>query len=638
MKKERTKFQLLIRSHLREVKGSLSLAALCMLGYTMTELLAPWPLKIIFDHILLNKPWPAWLAWLHPLLQAEGGFQQIRNFTSIDHNGKVLAIVVLALSIMVLAAARGMCSYFQLFITSRVGFQLVYRLRRELFAHLARLSLSYHTRARSGELLTKITSDTSTLKDIFAQSTLEFGSHILMLLGMFGIMFVLNATLSLIVLATFPVLLYALFFIYARVKASARKQREREGRIASRISEVLRSVSLVQAFAQEKYEQERFETESNATLEESIKTARLEAAASRTVEIISSFGLCAVVFFGAVKVLDGQLTPGDVLIFTAYLTSLYKPLRQLARLSSQFSKASVSAERISEILAAETETPDLPNAIPASHLQGAIAFHHVSFNYSAGKSVLRDVSFTAQPGQRVALVGASGAGKSTIASLILRLYDPSEGAIFVDGVPIKLYERESLRREIGVVLQDTILFGASMRENIAYGKPNATIEEIELAARLAYAHDFIRALPEGYDTVIGERGSTLSGGQRQRICLARAFLKKPSLLILDEPTSAIDAESSALIQQAIAQVQRDKTTIVIAHHFSFIQDFDLILVLNDGAIVERGTHEELLRRRGYYYDLYRLQGEQQRTIDLPSHHHALPQVNWEASGIYPLHV
>jgi ATP-binding cassette subfamily B protein/subfamily B ATP-binding cassette protein MsbA len=316
---------------------------------------------------------------------------------------------------------------------------------------------------------------------------------------------------------------------------------------------------------------------------------------------------------------------------------MHKPLRHLARLSSQFSKASVSAERISEILAAETETPDLPNAVPAANLQGEIAFQRVSFQYNDGAPALRDVSFVVRAGQRVALVGASGAGKSTLASLLLRLYDPSGGTILLDNVPLKMYERESLRRELGVVLQDTILFGASIRENIAYGKPNATMVEIEAAARLAYAHDFINALPDGYDTVIGERGATLSGGQRQRLCLARAFLKQPSILLLDEPTSAIDAESAALIQQAMAQVQRDKTTLVIAHQFAFIKDFDLILLLRDGAIVERGTHAELLRQRGHYYELYRAQGEPEHTtIALPQPHPA--QVNGEACGIYPLHV
>ncbi len=593
-KKTSTKFRKIVRQHLWQVKWSILFAAFCMLGFTLTELLSPWPLKIIFDNILLEKPLES-STWAGAILR----------------NNKFYSVIAVSLGILLIAFFRASFSYFQLFVTSRLGFQLVYQLRRELFSHLQRLSLSFHHRSRSGELLTKITSDTSTLKDIFAESALNFTTHLLTLLGMFGIMFYLNWKLSLIVLSTFPVLLYSLFFIYGRVKASARKQREREGRIASRISEVLRSVSIVQAFARENYEQERFESESRETLAESIKTARMEAAASRAVEIISAFSIFAVVLFGSLQVIDGVMSPGEVLVFTAYLTSMYKPLRQLARLSSQFSKATISAERISEILETEIETPDSPMAIAASRLHGEISFHRVSFDYGAGKQVLNDVSFTIKSGQRVALVGASGVGKSTIASLILRFYDPTEGAIFIDGLHLKMYQRESLRREIGIVLQDTVLFGASIRENIAYGKPDSTINEIEAAARVAYAHDFITALPDGYDTVIAERGSTLSGGQRQRICLARALIKKPSILILDEPTSAIDVESANLIRQALEREQHGKTTIVIAHHFALIENFDLILVLKDGAIVERGTHAQLLQQRGYYYDLYRLQGMQE---------------------------
>ena len=614
-KKQTTKFREIVSHHLWEVKWSILFAALCMLGFTLTELLSPWPLKIIFDHILLEKPLES-SPWAGAILR----------------DNKFYSVIAVSLGILLIASFRASFSYFQLFVTSRLGYQLVYQLRRELFSHLQRLSLSFHHRSRSGELLTKITSDTTTLKDIFAESALNFSTHLLTLLGMFSIMFYLNWKLGLIVLATFPVLLYSLFFIYRRVKVSARKQREREGLIASRISEVLRSVSIVQAFARENYEQERFESESRETLAESIKTARMEAAASRTVEIISAFSVCAVVLFGSLQVIDGLMTPGDVLIFTAYLTSMYKPLRQLARLSSQFSKAMVSAERISEILETEIETPDLPVAIAASRLRGEISFNRVSFNYGNNKQVLDDVSFTIQSGQRVALVGASGVGKSTIASLILRFYDPQEGAIFIDGVQLKMYRRESLRREIGVVLQDTVLFGVSIRENIAYGKPNATMDEIEAAAKTAYAHDFISALPDGYDTVIAERGSSLSGGQRQRICLARAFIKKPSILILDEPTSAIDVESAKLIQLAIEREQRGKTTIVIAHHFSFIENFDLILVLKNGAIVERGTHQQLLNIRGYYSDLYQLQ----RTNEKPHQPPRKPEIAWEKMGLYPL--
>jgi ATP-binding cassette subfamily B protein/subfamily B ATP-binding cassette protein MsbA len=587
-----------MREHLGEVKGSLVISALCMIGFTLTELVSPWPLKIIFDHILLDQSLPPSLSWLDGLITS----------------GKTVAVVVLSLSILLFAGFRGMFAYFQTFITSRIGYEMVYRLRRELFSHLQQLSLSYHARARTGELLTKVVGDTTALKDVFAESALNFGSHLLTVVGMFIVMFALNWKLSLVALASFPVLCYSLFFIYGRVKASARLQRESEGIVASRIHEMLSSLHLVRAFARESHEQERFERESIHTLDEGIRTARMEAAATRTAEIISSASLAAVVLFGALQVLAGRMMPGEVLVFTAYLASMYKPLRTLARITSQFSKAMASAERIADIFKTEPDTIDDHQGVCAISLNGEIIFKNVSFDYGDGKGVLRDVSFHIKSGQRVAFVGASGAGKSTIASLLLRFYEPQEGEILIDGIEIRKYERESLRRQIGVVLQESVLFGASISENIAYGKPNATDAEIEAAARAAHAHGFIESLPEAYDTIIGERGSTLSGGQRQRICLARAIIKRPSLLILDEPTSAIDAESSILIQHAINRLQQGKTTIVISHQFAGIENFDQILVLRNGEIVERGTHDQLLRQGGYYFELFNLQQPEDSSV------------------------
>lgn len=563
-----------------------------MFGFTLTELISPWPLKIIFDHILLDKSLSKSLGWLDRLLVY----------------GKPAAVVVLSLSIVVIASFRGAFAYLHTFITSRVGYEMVYRLRMELFAHLQQLSLSFHARTRTGELLTKVVSDTSALKDVFAESAVNFLSHLLTVGGMFVIMFVLNWRLGLVALASFPAVCYALFAVYRRIKASARSQREREGMVASRIHEVLSSLHLVRAFAREKHEQERFEKESSRTLEEGVRTARMEAAATRSVEIISAAGLSAVVLFGAMQVIWGRMLPGEVLIFTAYLNSMYKPLRTLARISSQFSKAMASAERIAEIFKIEPERLEDHHGLRVESLRGEIVFNNVSFGYGDGKGVLRNVSFAIAPGQRVAFVGASGAGKSTIASLLLRFYEPQAGEILIDGVEIRKYERESLRRQIGVVLQDSILFGASIRENIAYGKPQATDEEIAAAAREARAHEFIADLPDGYDTIIGERGSTLSGGQRQRLCLARALIKRPSVLLLDEPTSAIDAESSALIQQTINRLLEGKTMLVISHQFAGIENFDQILVLRNGTIVERGTHRQLLHQQGYYSELFHLQG------------------------------
>ena len=589
-KKTRT-LAAIVREHLFEVRGSLILSAFCMAGFTLTELIAPWPLKIIFDHILLDKRLPVSLIWLSPVISF----------------GKPAAVIAISLAILLIALFRGVFAYFQSFITSRIGYELVYRLRSELFGHLQQLSLSFHARVRTGELLTKVVSDTSALKDVFAESALTFTSHLLTVIGMFIIMFTLNWRMGLIVLATFPFLSYALFGVYRRIKASARMQREREGAVASRIHEVLSSLQIVRAFAREKLEQERFDRDSTYTLEEGIRTARMEAAATRSVEIISAAGLCAVVLFGALQVIGGRMLPGEVLIFTAYLTSMYKPLRTLARISSQYSKAMASAERIAEILRIEPELVDDKQGVKVSSLKGEIVFRDVSFDYGDGIDVLNNVSFTISAGERIALVGASGAGKSTIANLLLRFYQPQSGKILIDGLEIEKYQRQSLRRRIGVVMQESILIGASIRENIAYGKTDATDKEIEEAAIEASAHEFISKLPEGYETIIGERGSTLSGGQRQRICLARAIIKQPSLLILDEPTSAIDAESTMLIQNALNKLQQGKTMIVISHQFAGIEEFDQILVLKNGRIIEQGTHTQLIALKGYYHDLFYLQ-------------------------------
>lgn len=579
------------------MKGGLALAAVCTLGVVALDLLAPWPLKILFDHILLEKPLGSALSFLDGVLA----------------RGPLVALATLAAMIVLIALGKAAFLYFQVFQTSRIGYQLVFELRRELFQHLQGLSLSYHNRARAGDLLNRITSDTHNLRDTFTESALAFGTHLLTIVGMLVVMFALNWRLALIAAVTFPLLLVVLILFYARVKATMKKQRRREGKIAARLGEVFATVPLVRAFGRERYEIAQFETQSTKHLEEGIRALRLEAAAIRATEIISAFGLGATVFYGALQVLAERMTPGDLLVFSAYVSRMYSPIRQVAKLLLKFNKAAVSAERLREILNEEPEIPDRPDAIEAHDLKGEIRFDGISFGYGEGDKTLNDISFSIAPGQRLVLVGASGAGKSTLVNLLLRLYEPTSGAIFVDGHDIRDYRRESLRREIGIVLQDNVLFGASVRENIAYGKLHATPEEVEAAARAAHAHEFIAALPEGYDTLVGERGATLSGGQRQRIGLARALIKRPSILILDEPTSALDASSEALIQEVIERLQQGKTTILIAHHFRYIKHTDHVLVLKQGIIAEQGKARELMAMKGHYYDLYVHQESDART-------------------------
>ena len=583
-----TRFRHLFLANLREVRGRLLFAALCTLGATAAELLKPWPLKIILDHVILDKPVPRALRALQGLFPA----------------GKVPLLLEAAAGIVVIALLGGLFSYFQIFITSSIGYRMVYALRRELFTHLQTLSLGFHTHARSGDLLTKIAGDTNTLKDVFADSILKFTSYVLTVAGMLAILAAIDWKIGLIALATLPFLGYSLLHLYRKTKLSVKTQKKQEGKVASRMSEVLQAVPLVQAFARERYEAEQFDAVTQETVRESIRVARLEAAATRSSEIITALGTAAAVLFGAFQVLQGRMLPGDLVLVVGYLTSMYKPIRQLAKLSTDFSKAMASAERISEILDIEPEIVDRPDALPAKGLRGEIVFRDVSFDYGDGRDVLRNVSFAVAPGQRLALVGVSGAGKSTIVSLILRLYEPQQGAILIDGRDIRQYRRASLRRHIGLVLQQSILFGATIRENIAYGKPRATSQEIEAAARAANADEFIRELEHGYDTVIGERGATLSGGQRQRIAIARALIRDAPILILDEPMTGLDGESEGKVREALDRLTAGKTSVIVTHDLQSVADADQVLVLDGGSVVDRGTHAELVERSGRYRELY----------------------------------
>ncbi len=594
--KEKSKFWQIVLSHLTAEKWSFAFAVLCTFAIAAMDLLRPWTLKIIIDNILLSKDLPQFLD----------------NFKTFFEEQKVLSIVAVASTVVIFSAVKGLSTYSQVFLSSRIGFRLAHRLRSELFAHLQRLSLSFHKRSETGELLTKVTNDTNNLRDTFSEFALTFFTEIITLFGMVVIMLVMNWKLSLIVLATFPLLTAISIYRFFAIRESARRQRKAEGKIASNLHEVLSSISVVQAFGREKYENERFETQSRTTLDESLRTAKLEAVSSRSVDLISAIGTFAVLVFGSLQALEGKITPGSVLVFVAYMNSLNVPIRTLAKVSAKISRALVSAGRIREILEVQPEVEDKPDAIEAKNLRGEIEFRNVSFDYGDGKNVLENVSFCLAPGKRAALLGASGAGKSTIISLILRFYDAKQGEILIDGRNIKDYKRESLRNEIGIVLQDTILFGATVRENIAYGKQNATADEIVLAAKAANAHEFIMKLESGYETVIGERGGTLSGGQRQRIAIARAFIRDVPMLILDEPMTGLDTRNEREIRDAMRRLMQEKSCLLITHDIQNASQADTILILDKGRITEQGTHETLLSESEKYRNLF----EQKRGLSI----------------------
>jgi ATP-binding cassette subfamily B protein len=582
------RFYRVVREHLVEVKGRLSIAALCTVLLAFADLLRPWPLKLIFDYILFKKPIPHSLSFMHGLLS----------------HGQIAGIIIISSGIVAISLLKSFAAYSQTHIVSQIGFRFAHSLRRALFVHLQRLSLSFHARMRSGELLTNITSDTNVLRDALIEFVLTFVSEFLTLLGMIAIMVTVNWRLSLIVLAVSPVLVFLSLLRYRKIRDSARRQRRAEGQIAAKASEVLSSMHLVQAFGRGSYEKERFESDSAEALKESVRTARLEAAAARAADLTVAVGTWAVVLVGSLEALRGQMTPGNVLVFAAYMNSMYTPIRNLAKLSSRVSRAAVTGRRIADVMDLEPHVKDAADAIEAANLKGSIAFDNVSFAYDTGEPVLKNVSFSVAPGQHVALLGRSGSGKSTLSALTLRLYDAQTGSITIDGVDIRKYRLESLRQEFGIVLQDSLLFATTVRENIAYGKLDATEQEIVTAAKAANAHEFIMELENGYDTVVGERGTTLSGGQRQRIAIARTFIRNMPILILDEPMTGLDIESESTVREALQRLMAGRTSILITHDLEAAADADLILLLAEGRIIEQGSHQELLAREGQYRDLW----------------------------------
>ena len=560
----------LIAECLREQRMALLLAALALCGVVLCDLLVPWPMKLIFDHILLARPLPSSLALLQPLLSL----------------GAWPALVACAAAIAAIALASGALSYLQLYTSAQVGHRITWRLRGELFAHLQRLSLAHHRTTRVGELITKVAGDTNLLRDMFSDWLLTLGRHVVTVLAMLAVMFWLNPPLALAVAATLPPLLGVIYVLNRRVKSAAREQRKYEGRMTSRLNEVLSQIALVQAFGRHEQEEERFRREIAANYESGMRSARVNGAIVRAIAVVTAAGTAITVLLGAREVLAGRLTPGELLVFVTYVAALYKPVRDLGRLAGKFSRAGISAERVAQILDIAPDAEDAPDAIELTQTLGEITFEEVSFEYQPGKPVLDRLNLRIASGERVAIVGGSGAGKSTLMNLLLRLAEPSAGRILIDGVDIRRYTRASLRRILGVVPQEPMLFAVSVRENIAYGRPEATMEEIEAAARASRAHEFVIDLPQGYDSELGERAATLSGGQRQRLCLARALVKQPAILLMDEPTAAVDQRSARLIHEAVARVHRDRTLIVITHDTASLAGYDRVLTLEGGRVAD----------------------------------------------------
>jgi subfamily B ATP-binding cassette protein MsbA len=420
-------------------------------------------------------------------------------------------------------------------------------------------------------------------------------------------MLYLNWRFALIALSIVPALFFVVFIFTKRIKKASRAVRQKEGELANIVQEVFSSIRVVKAFSREEYEQSRFEDQSLENVETALRARSLKAKLSPIVEVLAAVGTCLVLGYGTRLALAGQISPGDLILFLAYLGKMYKPMRDLSKMGDTVSKASVSYERIQEVLNTVSRVRDLPRARRARTFKGKMEFDRVSFSYSPEQEILKEISFQIEPGQVAAFVGPSGAGKSTIVSLIPRFYDPTSGQVKIDGSDIRQYTLQSLREQMSFVLQDTVLFRVPIWQNIAYGKPEAQREEIIRAAKLANAHEFIEKMPEGYDTMVGERGVSLSGGQRQRVAIARAIIRNTPILLLDEPTSGLDAESELAVFEALGRLMEGKTSVVIAHHLATIQKADVIFVVKDFQIAERGTHAELLAAGGLYSELYGLQ-------------------------------
>jgi subfamily B ATP-binding cassette protein MsbA len=579
----------LLRPHAK----ALAVGLLAVIGETIADLLQPWTLKIVFDNVLKSGSLKG-QGWLNQLILSTVG------------TNRLAILRFAAVAALVIAVAGAVCSYWEKYLTTSVGQWVMHDLRRTLYSHVQRLSLSYHDHKQTGDLISRVTTDIDAIQSFIASGVLGVFINILTLAGMVGVMFYINWRFTLIALSVAPGLFAVVYSYTRRIKKASREVRKKEGEIVSAIQEVLTSIRVVKAFAREDYEQRRLEEESLESVEISLRARGLKAKLSPLVEIIVAIGTSLVLWFGARMVLQGDLSAGSLIVFILYLGKMYKPMQELSKMTDAYAKASVGYERIREVLATDREVADLPNARPARRFRGRVEFDNVSFHYEEGSPVLGGVTLRIEPGQTAALVGPTGAGKTTIVSLIPRFYDPVSGVVRIDGQDVRGFTQKSLRQQISFVLQETLLFHGPIWNNIAYGKPGASRAEIYRAAELANAHEFIDKMPQGYDTIVGERGVTLSGGQRQRIAIARAVIRDSPILILDEPSTGLDAASEKLVFEALDRLMEGKTSIVIAHRLSTIRRADAIFVVEGGTIRESGTHEELLRSSGLYAEMYEL--------------------------------
>jgi ATP-binding cassette subfamily B protein len=581
--------------YIRKQQALILFSMLALVAEIGLRLLEPLPLKFVFDEIFSNQ-----------------AGQSITDLPFLSLLNTRALLILAAFAVLGVAGLRAIAAYWNTVGFALVGNRVLTEVRSLLYCHLQTLSLSFHHGARSGDLTLRVISDVGVLQEVVVTAFLPMLANCLILVGMLGVMAWLNFQLTLLVLALVPLFWFSTLRLSQRIRTVSRQHRKREGAMAATAAESIGSIKIVQALSLQDTFAQAFTGQNQKSLKDGVKAKRLAANLERTVDVLVGGATALVLWRGAELVLNNTLTPGDLLVFLTYLKNAFKPMRDFAKYTGRLAKATAAGDRILDVLDQTPEIYDLPGAKPAPPFIGQVQFQSVSFAYKPECPVLKNIDFVVHPGQRVAIVGHSGSGKSTLANLLLRLYDPTSGKILIDQHDIREYTLASLRAQMSIVLQDSLLFATSIWDNIGYGSPGATQDEIIAAAKLANAHDFILELPRGYNTVIGERGVTLSGGQRQRIAIARAAVRQAPILILDEPTTGLDKGNEYEVLEALERLSVKRTTFLIVHDLDLAAQADFILYMEQGRLLEWGTHQDLMQVDGQYAALYRLQTAEQK--------------------------
>jgi ATP-binding cassette, subfamily B, bacterial len=574
--------------YLRPHTTAFVVAAFAMAARSAAIIAAPWPLKFIIDSVILRRPLPPWLAPLLP-----------------DPAHHRLAILnVLGFVAIVLGLVDPLLEYLGTRPVLAAGQRAIFEVRRDLFMHVQRLSLSFHRRQKTGELLTRFGGDIQTLQEFVSALGSGFFAQILTIVGIIVVMVWTDWHFAVVSLSVIPLLLVLSKHYTTRLKRSMRLARRKEGALWGSVQEILASVHLVQAYGRESYEDERFTGQAGESLNAALEAGELQLRFGPLVGGLMAISLGVALWYGASRVLAGNITTGELLVFLAYLRALSTPVRQIAKVAGVVGKATVASERLAELFAQEPEICDAAGAFLPQVCRGALEFRDVWYRYGSHEPVLREISLKVEPGETVAFVGPTGAGKSTLLSLVPRFHDPQQGHVLLDGHDLRQLSLAFVRAQVALVLQDSLVFQGTVWENIAYGRPGANRRDAIEAARAVGVHDIVESLPDGYDTMIAERGVTLSGGQRQCVSIARAMLRDARIVLLDEPTSGLDAISERHVMQAMRRLSEGRTTLIIAHRLSTVREADRILVVNDGRIVEVGQHDALYALRGAYFRLW----------------------------------